>query len=208
MHTDTRPVNKLAPTDHPIHELLQARWSPRAFTAEPVSAEQICSLLEAARWSASGGNGQPWSFVVVPREDGEAFEELLDCLSEGNQVWAQHAPLLILTVVQLLRDSGKPNALALYDLGQAVANLSTQATALGLQVRQMAGFSQEQAHAAFGIPEDHRAVTVIAVGTPGAPDILPEHLRAREQAERTRKPIASFAFSGRWGQRAAEGAAS
>jgi nitroreductase len=194
-------TKKLAAADNPIHPLLQERWSPRAFAPTPISHAQIRSLLEAARWSASGGNGQPWSFVVAPQEDRVAFDLLLRCLVEGNQVWARHAPLLILTVAQLLREPGKPNSLALYDLGQAVAYLSIQATALGLQAHQMAGFSPDLACAAFAIPEDHAPVTVIAVGTPGTPETLPENLRTRELAERTRKPITSFVFGGTWGQR-------
>ncbi|MEI7771773.1 MAG: nitroreductase family protein [Chloroflexales bacterium] len=191
-------TTKLSTTDHPIHELLQSRWSPRAFTSDPVSPAQIRSLLEAARWSASAGNGQPWSFIVAPREDPETFELLLGCLAEGNQVWAKQAPLLILAVARVLREPGKPNPWALYDLGQSVAHLSIQATSLGLQAHQMAGFSQDQARAAFAIPEDHLPVTVIAIGAAGAADALPEPLRARELADRTRKPLASFVFGKTW----------
>ncbi len=77
-------TTRLSPTDNPIHELLQARWSPRAFTSDPVTPAQIRSLFEAARWSASAGNGQPWSFIVAPREDTATFELLLNTLAEGN----------------------------------------------------------------------------------------------------------------------------
>lgn len=193
-------TSKLATTEYPIHSLLQERWSPRAFASDLVPTEQILSLFEAARWSPSGGNGQPWSFVVAPRDDQQAFAGLLACLGEGNQVWAKHAPLLILTVAQTIREPGKPNAWALYDLGQAVAHLSVQATALGLQVHQMAGFSADQARATFAVPEDHTPVTVIAIGGPGQAESLPENLRVRELAERTRKPLASFVFGGSWGR--------
>jgi nitroreductase len=189
-----------AVTDHPIHPLLEARWSPRAFAPTPLTAEQILSLLEAARWAASGGNVQPWSFVIVPRDDAPAFARLLGSLAEGNQVWAQHAPLLLLAVAHLEREPGKPNPYALYDLGQAVATLSVQATALGLRVHQMAGFDPEQARAAFAIPADYAPVTVIAVGVQGDPTTLPEQLYGRELAARTRKPLESFVFGGAWGQ--------
>lgn len=192
-----------AVTDHPIHPLLEARWSPRAFAPTPIRDEQLLSLLEAARWAASGGNVQPWSFVVVPRDDAEAFAYLLASLAEGNRVWAQHAPLLMLAVAQLEREPGKPNPYALYDLGQAVANLSVQATALGLCVHQMGGFDQERARSAFAIPADYTPVTVLAVGFPGDPTALPEPLYQREVANRTRKPLESFVFGRAWGQPAA-----
>ncbi len=39
------------------------RWSPRAFSEEPVPAEALRSLFEAARWAPSSANGQPWFFL-------------------------------------------------------------------------------------------------------------------------------------------------
>ena len=46
-------LEKPAPTDSPIHELLRRRWSPRAFSDRPVEPEKLRSLLEAARWAPS-----------------------------------------------------------------------------------------------------------------------------------------------------------
>jgi len=193
-------LTKPAAADHPIHALLRDRWSPRAFEARPIPAAQLLSLLEAARWSPSGGNGQPWSFIVVPREDAEAFGRLTSTLNEGNLIWARHAPLLILALARTVRDNGAPNAYALYDLGQAVAHMSVQASALGLAVHQMGGFSQEQARAAFDIPAEYQPVTVIAIGEVGDVNGLPETLRDRERAPRVRKPLSDFVFGQSWGQ--------
>ena len=195
-------TRKPTSNEYPIHDLLRERWSPRAFTADPVSPQQIRSLFEAARWSASGGNGQPWSFIVAPRSDETAFGQIFSSLVEGNQAWAAHAPLLVLAVAHLLREPGKPNTYALYDLGQAVAHLSLQATALGLQVHQMAGFSPEDARAAFNIPEEFAPVTVLAIGTAGDPETLSERFRERELTPRTRKPLNSFVFGTTWGKTA------
>ena len=55
---------------HPIHMQFTARWSPRAFAATPVTEAQMLTMLEAARWSPSSNNGQPWRFVWALR--GEA----------------------------------------------------------------------------------------------------------------------------------------
>jgi len=193
-------IAKPAVTDQPIHALLRDRWSPRAFDSQPIPSAQVLSLLEAARWSPSGGNGQPWSFIVVPREDEAAFARLTGALNEGNLVWAQNAPLLMVAVARTVRDNGAPNAYALYDLGQSVAHMSVQASALGLSVHQMAGFSQDAVRAAFGIPDEFLPVTMIAVGQLGDHTALPEPLREREQAPRTRKPLESFVFGAAWGQ--------
>ncbi|MBA2348176.1 MAG: nitroreductase [Solirubrobacterales bacterium] len=56
-----------------VTELLQARTSIRAFTDEPVGEEEVRQVLEAARWSPSGGNLQPWKVIVVA---GEAKDEV------------------------------------------------------------------------------------------------------------------------------------
>jgi nitroreductase len=62
-------MNKPAVTHYPIHDLLRNRWSPRAFTNQPVAADHLLSLFEAARWSPSSGNLQPWAFIVTSLPD-------------------------------------------------------------------------------------------------------------------------------------------
>jgi nitroreductase len=62
-----------AVTDHPIHELLVDRWSPYAFADQPVTTADLCSLFEAARWSASSYNEQPWRYIVAAREHPDQF---------------------------------------------------------------------------------------------------------------------------------------
>lgn len=194
-------LGNVTPTTYDIHPLLRGRWSPRAFSSQPIPEADVLSMLEAARWSPSAVNEQPWSFLVIPRSDTAAFELALSCLAEGNVVWAQHVPLLILSVARLVRTrDGSPNGSALYDLGQAVAHLTVQAAALGLSVHQMGGFSAERAREVFAIPENHAPVTFIAVGYQGDPETLPERLRERELAPRQRQPLESFVFGGGWGQ--------
>lgn len=78
-------MGKTANADHPVHDLIARRWSPRAFSDRPVEPADLRSLLEAARWAASSFNEQPWFFLVARREDPEAFERMLGCLVEGNR---------------------------------------------------------------------------------------------------------------------------
>jgi len=194
-------MEKLAETQYPIHDLLRRRWSPRAFSDRRVEPDKLRSLWEAARWSPSSYNEQPWSFIVATKEDEAEYARLLSCLVEGNIEWAQHAPVLMVSVARLsFEEDGKPNRHAFHDVGQAVANLIVQATALGLVVHQMAGIFPDKIRKLYGIPEGYEAVAGIALGYPGAPEILPERLRQRELAPRSRKPIQDFVFSGRWGR--------
>jgi nitroreductase len=180
---------------------LRRRWSPRAFSARNVEPGKLRSLLEAARWAASSFNEQPWSFIVAAKDDSETYPRLLDCLSEGNQKWAKSAPVLMLSVAKRHFDrNDKENRHAYHDVGLAVGNLIFQATALGLFVHQMAGFSVDKAREHFNIPEGHDPVAAIAIGYLGEPKTLPQDLREREVAPRARKALTEFVFSGKWGE--------
>ncbi len=192
-------MEKPADTDYPIHDLLKRRWSPRAFSDKPVAPETLRSLWEAARWAPSCFNEQPWYFLVATKQDRADYDRLLACLNEGNAAWAGHAPVLMVSVARTaFQANGEPNRHALHDVGQAVANLTLQATALGLFVHQMAGFFPEKVRRAFAVPEGFEPVAAIALGYPGDPTALPEKLRQRELAPRSRRPLADFVFSGRW----------
>src|SRR3954469_24396276 len=107
---------KQATVDYPIHPLLQARWSPRAFDARPVEPAKLRSILEAARWAPSGGNVQPWYFIVATKENKEEYTKLASCLSPGNAEWAMQAPILLMTVAQMVTSSGRNNGHAFHDV--------------------------------------------------------------------------------------------
>lgn len=192
-------TDKTAITDYPISPALAARWSPRAFASTPVDDAQVNALFEAARWSPSASNMQPWAFIHAAHGTPD-FERLAGCLKEANAVWASKAGILVLAIARTVKADGTANAYARYDLGQAVAHLTFQATALGLHVHQMAGFDADKARSDLGIPADHEAVTAIAIGRLGDAADLPPPLQEREAAARTRNPAATFVFAGRWGR--------
>jgi nitroreductase len=185
---------------YPIHELLRKRWSPRSFAPRPVAPEQLRLLLEAARWSPSSSNEQPWSYLVATADQAEDHARMLACLVEKNRLWARGAPLLMIAVAaRTFHRNGKPNRHMAHDVGLATANLIVQASALDIYVHQMAGFDPEQARTTYGIPDTHEAFTAIALGYLGDPQALPEDFRKSELTPATRKPITEFVFSGRWG---------
>ena len=194
---------KPASTDFPVHDLIRDRWSPRAFSEEPVSQEVLRSIFEAARWAPSSNNEQPWAFLVASREDQENYEKILSVLVEFNANWAKNAPVLAIAVSELaFAKNNSPNRNAQYDTGAASALLSVEATARGLSVHQMAGFDPAKARTVFGIPAGWEAIAALAIGYPGPADSLPQPLKDRELAPRTRKPIAEFVMTGHWGHTA------
>ena len=192
-------MEKPAPTQFPVHDLLARRWSPRAYDERLVEPEKLKSLFEAARWAPSSNNEQPWRFIVASRNHEPEWSRLLACLVEGNRKWAYRAPVLILSVASLnFEDDATPNRHALHDTGLAVENLVLQAGALGLVAHQMAGFDVEKARVDLKIPAGYEPVAMIAVGYQGDPNILTDRLKQRELAPRERNPISTFVFSGEW----------
>jgi len=192
-------VIKHADTEYPIQDCVAERWSPYGFADRAVSDADLRSLFEAARWAASSFNEQPWSYIVATKEQATEFARLLSCLVETNQEWAKVAPVLALGVAALkFRRNGKPNRVALHDLGLATGNLLAEATARGLSVHQMGGILPDRARALYDIPEGHEAITGIAIGYAGDPDSFPAEIRRRDLAPRERKPQRDFVFGVAW----------
>lgn len=190
---------KLASNKYPIHELLVKRWSPRAFENQFIEPNLVRSLFEAARWSPSASNIQPWYFILGLKGD-DTYASISKTLVEFNLLWATRAPLLFIAVYSEYNAQGGPNPSALYDLGQSVAHLTIQATAQGLYVHQMTGFDPEKAKELFNIPDGYKAATVAAVGYMGDYNDLHPNLIPGETSARERRRTCDTVFSGKFGQ--------
>lgn len=195
-------MNKPVNPEFPILDILQKRWSPRAFATKPVEQNTLNSLFEAARWSASCFNEQPWGYVYAHRAQTEWFAQLLSCLVEFNQSWAKEAAVLIAVVArQNFKLNDKENAHAIYDTGQATAQLVTQAVHESIFVHQMAGFSIENANQVLGLANTHQPICFMALGYLGEVKTLPEDLQKTEVEPRTRNQIDQFVFNQSWPQK-------
>ena len=200
----------LNPVEHSVLDAIAARWSPYRFEPRIVEPEKLSQCFEAARWAASSYNEQPWSFLLAQRENDDSFQRMLACLMEANQVWAQNAGVLILTVISTrFKRGGKPNRVALHDLGQAAAHFALQATDLGLQVHQMGGVNLSKIRHEYEIPEGYEPQTALAVGYPDQSEPSGEsavELKQRETGPRARLPVREIVFSDKWGDSANFGA--
>ena len=164
-----------------IDSMFVDRWSPRAFDASPLTEEQVSCLFEAARWSPSCYNDQPWLFIYAHSEKDR--ERFLPILVEANQAWAGNASLLIFLLCRkTFAFNGKPNRHAPFDAGAAWMALALQARKLGLHAHAMAGFSIKKAYEVLQVPEaEYDVMAAIAVGRRAPPDILPEDVAAHER---------------------------
>jgi nitroreductase len=193
---------RTAVTAVPLHPVLADRWSTRAYDGSPVDDAALTALLEAARWAPSAMNAQPWRFLVgrlgVDGPDA-TWQAISDSLAEGNRLWADRASVLVVATARTSDPDGTSRAVAPFELGLAVAQLSMQAHADGLHVHQMGGFNADVLRFTLNVPDDFTPYVVLAIGRRGADDHLPEFLREREAAPRERLPLAEIAFAGTWG---------
>ena len=182
-------TTRTADTSLPLLPVLAERWSPRAFDTEAVIDEtKLTAALEAARWSPSANNSQPWRFIVA-RRGTAAFDTIVANLMGFNQVWAGAAGALVVALAEVVDAEGNERRWATYDVGQAVAHFSVQAHHEGLHTHQMGGFDADGLRAAFDLDQRFAPVSVTAVGMLGDVDALPAPLRERELAPRTRNAL-------------------
>jgi nitroreductase len=166
-------------SSHTIDPLFLRRWSPRAMSGVPLTRAQLFTLLEAARWAPSGGNGQPWRFAYA-LSGTPHFERYLATLVPGNREWCLRAGALVLLCAKVVREDGRPSPSAPFDAGAAWMGLALQGTISGLVVHAMGGFDREAARTAAALPVGLEPQVMIAAGHPGRIEELPEKLQARE----------------------------
>lgn len=182
--------NTKAPvTTYDLHPLIGKRWSPRAFSGESISDEQVHELLEAARWAASSNNEQPWEYVYALKGT-KGFEDLWETLLPGNQPWSGNAAVLIAAIARnTFSRNGKPNLWATHDLGMANAQLILQAAHRDIYGHMMGGFDKGKLSELLNLDDDRAPVAMIALGYKAEPETLEEPFRSRELAPRVRKPL-------------------
>ena len=111
-----------------VLENIHNRKSVRQFTSEPVSDENIESMLRAAMAAPTAVNYQPWRFVVITeREHLDAMAEILPYAKMLRQ-----APLAIVVCGETTWFDGKENPYWQQDCSAAVQNILLSAEALGL----------------------------------------------------------------------------
>ncbi|MDR4947299.1 nitroreductase family protein [Neobacillus cucumis] len=180
-------------SEYSINPLFLNRWSPRAYSEQKISDEELYKILEAATWAPSSFNDQPWRFFVAKTENQlKTFHEFLNPF---NLTWAKSAPVLVLLTSNKKRENGDPNSAHTFDAGTAWGHLSLQATLLGLSTHAIGGFDKEKARSLLNVPDDFDLHVVISIGYRGKKETLSESLQEREQPS-TRKPLKDVLFEG------------
>ena len=185
--------------DHPVDTIFLDRWSPRAFSGEPLAEIDLKTMLEAARWAPSSYNSQPWRFIYALRGTPH-WERFLDLLVPFNRSWAENASALIILVSNSLMlppgaEKEVPSHSHSLDAGAASGYFALQASMMGWYVHGMVGFDMDRAFAELNVPKGYRVEAAYAVGRLGDMSKLPEVLQQRESPS-PRKSLAEIAFEG------------
>ncbi len=166
-----------------VLDAITGRRSVRKYKVDPVSDEQVATLLESARLAPSGNNRQPWQFIVVR----SAEKKALVVKACHNQHWMLNAPVFLVCVADPTpRLKGKPSfpiddsstesvvKKIIRDTSIAGEHIVLQAEAMGLSTCWVAYFSQEDLRPVLNVPSDKYVLAVIPIGYGDAqPDAMP-----------------------------------
>ena len=140
-----------------VYQCIRSRLTVRSFKPDPVPERVVRRMLQAARWSASARNRQPWNFVIV--QNPETLAQIGAIASSGGFIGG--APLAVAVVMDR---SGRPE----FDAGRSLQLMELAAwdEGVGGCVAGVRGEENEMVKGLLGIPEDKDLVTVMAFGYP------------------------------------------
>ena len=152
------------PGSQAVLDNIHARKSVRSYTDEPVTPEQVETLLRAAMAAPSGKNVQPWRFVVVTRP------ETKKKLAVGFNKMIAKAPVVIVVCGKTTNRLGGTNNNWTADCAAATENLLLAAESLGLGAVWTACYPYDDrmqpAIEALGLPDDVTPYCIVPVGHP------------------------------------------
>lgn len=169
--------------DYPVMEEINNRFSPRYFSDDKIKLRDINSIFEAARFTPSGWNFQPWYFYWAEKGS-KSYNKIISCLPKYNR-FAKTAPVLVIGC--LIKQSKGEKAYYRHDLGAAVMSLVFQAQHLGYYSRQMGKFYSHKLKKTFNLNNDHHPFVVIAIGKIGDYKNIDSKLLKRELELKPRK---------------------
>jgi nitroreductase len=169
-----------------VLEAIRTRRSVRDYTPEPVPDELLREVLQAGVASASGGNVQPWGFVVV-----QAPERVAGLRSLAPGIIGQPTAIVVICLdrerARKLGGAGGEQA-AWLDIGLATQNLLLAAHGLGLGACPIGSFHSRGVCTFLDLPPAVKPILLLALGCPAAKPASPG-----------RRALADVCFAEEWG---------
>lgn len=156
-------------------EVIWQRKSIRQFRPDPVAPELFERILEAGTRAPSGGNMQPWEFVVI--DDPAVRQAVVEATYSGYysgpgnpQSWILGAPILIVVCCDFRRTAARYGAdgarWASLDVAAAIENMMLAAVGAGLGSCWVGGFRETEVSRVLGLPEGVRPLGLLPIGYP------------------------------------------
>jgi len=145
-----------------VREAIQNRYSCRNYQDEPIEAEKIAQIFEAARLAPSAKNLQDWRFVAVTDP---AMKHKM-AVAANEQMFIEKAGVIIAACSNsdyVMRCGQKIGAI---DVSIALEHIALQATELGLATCWIGSFYPEKVREVLDIPDETEVVELMSLGYP------------------------------------------
>ncbi len=170
-----------------VRPLLHVRQF-REFTPAAPSDAELAAIADAARWSGSSTNSQPWRFIVIRDRD------LLMGLHDAGLPQTRSLGTAPAAIAIVLPEEGSAISHA-FDEGRAAERMLIAAHLLGLGAG-IAWIRKEVrplVSEPLGIPHDRFVRTIVVVGHPTEAALAPKNPPGK-----ARLPRDEVVFEGRW----------
>jgi nitroreductase len=151
----------------------------RRYKDTPIPEPIVRQILEAGRLTASGGNSQPWHFIVV--RDKETLRRLGQLARTGPYI--PQAALAIVVAMDRSR-------IADSDGSRAIQNMLLTAWSQGVGSNWVGFNSLPEVNPLLGIPEEVSVLAILPFGYPA---------EAVGKGQKKRKSLGEVAYNERWG---------
>ena len=145
-------------------ELIETRYSVRAYKPDPVEDEVLNQVLEAARLAPTAANRQPFQLIVIPTAGREAELKRI-----YNRDWFAQAPLVIcacgIPAQGWIRREDDKNYTEV-DVAIVMDHLILAATSLGLGTCWIAAFDPMAAREVLDLPDGAEPIAFTPLGYP------------------------------------------
>jgi nitroreductase len=171
-----------------LFEAIKKRRSIRKYRQAPVKSGDLRRILRAGRLAPSGGNRQPWSFIVVKRPETKKALSI----ASNDQRWISDAGVVVVALGDpAVYSSPSGGNRHKQDTMIAVEHMVLGATALGYGTCWIGAFKEDEVKRILRIPESLAVVALLPIGVPNEdPPAKPrKHLREVFFGEAYRVPL-------------------
>lgn len=148
-----------------VLQIIKERRSVRRYKADPIPGDVLHRVLEAARFSPSGKNLQPWKFILV-REESLKHRLVHACV---GQKFVAQAPLLVVACgfpEKCYSRMGNYMKSWAVDVAIAIEHMMLQAQEEGLGTCWIGAFEEKEVKTLLKIPEEVRVLALTPLGYP------------------------------------------